>query len=80
MCRFEIVGGVCAGYGWGDGSRMEHSAIAAPRCRAVRIISHLLFGCAIAGLLFYFPNVKAHERALARSVPPLVSQLILFVV
>ena len=39
LCRFEIVGGVCAGCWWGDGSLMEHSAIAAPRCRAVRIIS-----------------------------------------
>ena len=65
VCWFEIVGGVCAGCEWGDGSRMEHSAIAAPRCRADRITSRqpahargpigvgvLLFCCALIGLLF----------------------------
>ena len=53
LCLFEIVGGVCAGCGWGDGSRMKHSAIAAPRCRADRIIFHLVFGCALTGQLLY---------------------------
>ena len=65
LCRFEIVRGVCAGCWRGDGSRMECSAIAAPRCRADRIISQLpahmwepigvgvwLFCCALTGLLF----------------------------
>ena len=57
LCRFEIVGGVCAGCWWGDGSWMEQSAIAAPHCSAVRIIFHLVFGCALTGLLFFLPNV-----------------------
>jgi hypothetical protein len=65
VCRFEIVGGVCAGCWRGDGSRMEHFAIAVPRCRADRIISRrpaharepigvgvLLFCSALTGLLF----------------------------
>ena len=69
VCRFEIVGGVCAGCWRGDGSRMEHFAIAVPRCRADRIISRrpaharepigvgvLLFCCVLTGLLFDFSN------------------------
>jgi hypothetical protein len=39
LCRVEIVRGVGAGCWWGEGARMEHSAIASPRCRADRIIS-----------------------------------------
>jgi len=74
LCRFEIVWGVCAGCWWGDGSRMEHSAIAAPRRRADRIISRqpaharepigvgvLLFCCVLTGLLFDFSNVTPHR-------------------
>ena len=58
---------------------MEHFAIAAPRCRAVRIISlrpaHarepigvgvLQFCCGLTVLLFYFPNVSGHRRRLVR--------------
>ena len=65
LYRVEIVNDVGAGYGWSDGARMEHSAIAAPRRRADRIISRqpahargpigvgvLLFCCALIGLLF----------------------------
>ena len=79
LCRFEIVGGVCAGCWWGDGSLMEHSAIAAPRCRAVRIISRqpahvrepfgvgvLLFCCVLTGLLFDFSNVSDEAEATCR--------------
>jgi hypothetical protein len=38
-CAGLKLSGRVRGVWWGDGSRMEHSAIAAPRCCADRIIS-----------------------------------------
>ncbi len=69
LCLFEIVRGVCAGCGRGDGSRMEQSASAAPRCRAVRIFFHVLFGCAFTGQLFYLSErQRSPSRRLRRVV------------
>ena len=78
-CAGLKLSGRVRGVWWGDGSRMEHSAIAAPRRRADRIISRqpaharepigvgvLLFCCTITGLLFFSERQGSPDGAQAQ--------------